>query len=262
MRLLLIFAVLCAALALAQMPMAISNANDVPSIPRAKLMIYYDMVQGADNQVVYDRSGLSNHGRMGSTSGVDANDPVWVTNGLQFTGGNKGVWGSTAPAYPGGVSTNYYAVVVVHAANTISGTQTLYTVGNYGNSMSLSFTAFGVQTMRFNAAKASGGSVSLIGPTATTGAQTLAACFRSDGGIFMRNHIMVAEDYSKSIAASYLTSAANYHILGYYAPGNAYAYNGTVYALAVFTGEYDTAGLAVLSRAVAAEVRKKGIAVP
>ena len=39
-------------------------------------------------QVLTDTSGNGNHGQLGATSGVDATDPTWVTEGLSFDGGD------------------------------------------------------------------------------------------------------------------------------------------------------------------------------
>lgn len=46
---------------------------------------YYPCDEGA-GQILYDHSGNGNHGTLGSTSGVDTNDPAWSTQGLVFGG--------------------------------------------------------------------------------------------------------------------------------------------------------------------------------
>ncbi len=52
----------------------------------AGLVASYDFVQGADSQVLYDKSGNGNNGRLGATTGVDETDPAWVATGLSFSG--------------------------------------------------------------------------------------------------------------------------------------------------------------------------------
>ena len=46
------------------------------------LSAYWPLNEGK-GQVVRDWSGKGNHGRLGSTAGVDANDPTWI-KGLFF----------------------------------------------------------------------------------------------------------------------------------------------------------------------------------
>lgn len=60
--------------------MFMSN-NKIPSGATA----IYLLSEGA-GQVATDRSGHGNHGRLGSTSGADTNDPVWTGGGVVFAG--------------------------------------------------------------------------------------------------------------------------------------------------------------------------------
>ncbi len=53
-------------------------------IVRTGLVAWYDFLQGADAQVLYDKWVNGYNGQLGSTSGVDANDPTWVAQGLSF----------------------------------------------------------------------------------------------------------------------------------------------------------------------------------
>lgn len=50
------------------------------------LVAWYDFQQGADAQVLYDKSGYGYHGQLGSTTGADTNDPTWTAQGLSFGG--------------------------------------------------------------------------------------------------------------------------------------------------------------------------------
>jgi len=54
----------------------------------AGLLAEYDFVPDGNPQVLVDRSGQGRNGQIGSTSGSDANDPVWTDVGLQFDGTN------------------------------------------------------------------------------------------------------------------------------------------------------------------------------
>lgn len=54
-------------------------------IPRAGLVAAYDFVQRANGQVLRDTWG-GLHGQLGSTAGVDTNDPTWIPQGLNFDG--------------------------------------------------------------------------------------------------------------------------------------------------------------------------------
>lgn len=53
------------------------------------LLAHYNFIQGADTQVLYDKSGNGYHGQIGSTTGADANDPTWTGTGLSFDGGDS-----------------------------------------------------------------------------------------------------------------------------------------------------------------------------
>lgn len=55
-----------------------------PKIVQAGLQVYYPFDEGS-GQILTDRSGVSNDGTLGSTSGADTNDPTWVAEGLSFT---------------------------------------------------------------------------------------------------------------------------------------------------------------------------------
>jgi hypothetical protein len=81
MRRLAPIAFICAAAA-AAFPAAASAAS-------SPLSAYWPMNE-ARGQTVYDWSGNGNNGTLGSTSGVDANDPSWITGklffGLRFSG--------------------------------------------------------------------------------------------------------------------------------------------------------------------------------
>jgi len=46
---------------------------------------YYRFDEGA-GQILHDYSGNGNHGTLGSTAGVDTNDPAWNAQGLVFAG--------------------------------------------------------------------------------------------------------------------------------------------------------------------------------
>jgi hypothetical protein len=63
-----------------------SFAPAYPHFVTRGLVALYDFVQGADSQVLYDTSGNSNDGQLGSTTGVDTNDPTWTSEGLSFDG--------------------------------------------------------------------------------------------------------------------------------------------------------------------------------
>ena len=59
--------------------------NPVYNIPTA--MVEYDFIQGLNDQVLYDITPSPEYdGILGSQSGVDINDPVWVSYGLKFNG--------------------------------------------------------------------------------------------------------------------------------------------------------------------------------
>jgi len=49
----------------------------------------YDFLQGVDPEKLYDISGNNNHFQIGSTSGVDTNDPLWTERGMTFTGAEQ-----------------------------------------------------------------------------------------------------------------------------------------------------------------------------
>jgi hypothetical protein len=75
-----VFAALC-------LPGTAAATNDFP------LSAYWPLNEGK-GQVVHDYSGHGNHGQLGSTAGVDANDPSWIKGiffwsyGLHFDGGD------------------------------------------------------------------------------------------------------------------------------------------------------------------------------
>lgn len=59
-------------------------------IIRQGLVAYYNPAlqyhQGLRGQILYDYSGKSYHGQLGSTTGSDTNDPTWTGQGLSFDG--------------------------------------------------------------------------------------------------------------------------------------------------------------------------------
>jgi hypothetical protein len=61
-----------------------SFAPAYPHFVTRGLVALYDFVQGANSQVLYDISGNGNDGQLGSTTGVDTNDPTWTSEGLSF----------------------------------------------------------------------------------------------------------------------------------------------------------------------------------
>jgi hypothetical protein len=63
-----------------------SFAPAYPHFVTRGLVALYDFIQGADSQVLYDISGNGNGGQLGSTTGVDTNDPTWTSVGLDFDG--------------------------------------------------------------------------------------------------------------------------------------------------------------------------------
>lgn len=66
-------------------------------LPRGGLVALYDFVQGADPQVLYDRSGNGKHATLGSTAAADANDPQWGAQGLVYDGVDDRVLGPVLP---------------------------------------------------------------------------------------------------------------------------------------------------------------------
>jgi hypothetical protein len=76
---------------------AVVTAAAATSLPSTASAGYNDTVRGwwplaeGRGQVARDWSGNGNHGQLGSTSGVDANDPTWV----------RGIFGTTALEFGG-----------------------------------------------------------------------------------------------------------------------------------------------------------------
>lgn len=64
------------------------------------LVAWYDFQQGADAQVLYDKSGNSYHGQLGSTTGADTNDPTWLAGGGLSFGGDDYVKVAQIPVNP------------------------------------------------------------------------------------------------------------------------------------------------------------------
>jgi hypothetical protein len=56
-----------------------------PASAAPTLVGYWPLVEGS-GQVAHDLSGNRNNGQLGSTAGVDANDPAWIRGGLRFSG--------------------------------------------------------------------------------------------------------------------------------------------------------------------------------
>jgi hypothetical protein len=80
-----VLASLAATLSLLAVPAGASAAFDFP-----KIKAWWPLAEGR-GQTVMDWSGNGNHGTLGSTPGVDSNDPTWVkgifnTNALNFGG--------------------------------------------------------------------------------------------------------------------------------------------------------------------------------
>lgn len=62
---------------------------------------WYRCDEGA-GQILYDHSGNGNHGTLGSTSGVDTNDPQWSPQGLVFEGDDFVDLGNSFPCLNSG----------------------------------------------------------------------------------------------------------------------------------------------------------------
>lgn len=75
-------------------PTATIARGSGPEIPTDGLLVHYAFNEGS-GQVLNDDSGNSHDGQLGSTSGSDANDPTWITEGLRFDGSDDTVINTT-----------------------------------------------------------------------------------------------------------------------------------------------------------------------
>jgi len=65
-------------------------------------------------QILYDRSGYNFHGQLGSTAGVDTNDPRWDPDGNYYTTDDYVILDASGPVY--NTTTGYTVLVVVKGA--------------------------------------------------------------------------------------------------------------------------------------------------
>jgi hypothetical protein len=96
-----------------------SFAPAYPHFVTRGLVALYDFVQGADSQVLYDISGNGNDGQLGSTTGVDTNDPIWTSEGLSFDGVDDYI-GTPIGFNSSGVQFSVLAAVEWPAASTVT----------------------------------------------------------------------------------------------------------------------------------------------
>ena len=64
----------------------LAAARDRGRLPTVGLMVLYDFVQGANSQVLYDKSSNGRNGVLGGSNAAEATDPLWNAQGLYFDG--------------------------------------------------------------------------------------------------------------------------------------------------------------------------------
>lgn len=90
--------------------------------PVAGAIAWYRCDEGS-GQILYDYSGNGNHGTLGSTTGVDTNDPTWNEKGLVFGGDDQ----IRLPVFP-----EPFTAIFIASATTAYSTQAIHLNINTG----------------------------------------------------------------------------------------------------------------------------------
>lgn len=217
---------------------------------------YWDMTQVV-GQVLPDLSGNGNHGTLGSTAGVDTNDPTTGPTGLTFDGDDLlrcgDVLGENAP----------YTIIVV-ASTDIAGSRCYASrlTGETRNKYGMAFLHASSSTpnyLKFYHMSPTGtrAEVLLAAPVTVGAAEMYTAVY--DGETI---RVYTGDSASAPVTAPYYPATAQQFTLGRYSYADAVGHAGTFHACRILPRALSPSEIAQEYRALKAKFAPLGVVLP